>query len=299
MVQREWAPERVVDEELARRLIRAQFTELEAATLELLGEGWDMTVWLVDGRWTFRFPRKEFALPGIGREIALLPGLAERLPLPVPVPTLVGEPSDEFDWPFYGAPFLPGRELAHAGLDDAARVELARPFAEFLRTLHSLELDDELPVDPVRRADMRFRVPRGREFLERVRAEGLWQPPPLVDEIFEAGLALAPPEPGSVCHGDLHLRHLLVDHGLPSAVIDWIDLSRNDPSVDVVLYWGALPPEGRTAFVEAYGGLTNDQLLRARVLSLFLCSVLALYGHHEGLPSLRDEAVAALERTVS
>jgi aminoglycoside phosphotransferase (APT) family kinase protein len=297
MVQREWAPERVVDEELARRLIRAQLPELEAATLELLGEGWDMTVWLVDGRWTFRFPRKEFALPGIRREIELLPGLAQRLPLPIPVPTLVGEPSAEFDWPFYGAPFLPGRELADAGLDDTTRSELARPFAEFLRTLHSLRLEAELPVDPVRRADMSFRVPKGREFLERVVAERLWRPPPLADEIFEAGAALPPPEPSAVCHGDLHLRHLLVDDGRPSAVIDWIDLSRNDPAVDIVLYWCALPPEGRTAFLEAYGALTDDQLLRARVLSLFLCSVLALYGHHEGLPRLREEAVAGLERT--
>jgi aminoglycoside phosphotransferase (APT) family kinase protein len=297
MVQREWAPERVVDEQLARRLIAAQFPELELATLELLGAGWDTTVWLADGRWTFRFPRKEFALPGIAREIALLPGLARRLPLPIPVPTLIGEPSEEFDWPFYGAPFLPGGELAEAALDETARVALARPFAEFVRTLHSLELDAELPVDPVRRADMSFRVPKGREFLERVVAEGLWQPSPLADEIFEEGLALSPPEPGTVCHGDLHLRHLLVDGGRPSAVIDWIDLSWNDPSVDVVLYWCALPGEGRAAFLDAYGGLSEDQLLRARVLSLFLCSVLALYGHHEGLPRLRDEAVGGLERT--
>jgi aminoglycoside phosphotransferase (APT) family kinase protein len=297
MVQREWAPERVVDDELARRLIRAQFPQLDAEALELLGEGWDMTVWLVDGRWTFRFPRKEFALPGIRREIELLPVLAQRLPLPIPVPTFVGEPSDEFDWPFYGAPFLPGRELADAALDDAGRVGLARPFAEFLRVLHSLDLDADLPVDPVRRADMSFRVPKGRDFLDQVVAEGLWQPPSLAEEIFDSGAGLPPPEPSTVCHGDLHLRHLLVEAGRPSAVIDWIDLSRNDPAVDVVLYWCALPPSGRAVFLETYGGLTDDQLLRARVLSLFLCSVLALFGHHEGLPRLRDEAVAGLART--
>jgi aminoglycoside phosphotransferase (APT) family kinase protein len=297
MVQREWAPERVVDEKLARRLIRAQFPELEPATLELLGEGWDTTVWLVDGRWTFRFPRRKATLPGIRNEIELLSGLAERLPLPIPVPTLIGEPSKAFEWPFYGAPFLPGRELADAGLDDAARVALARPFGEFLRTLHTLELNADLPVDPVRRSDVSFRVPKGREFLARVVAEELWEPPPLADEIFAAGAALPPAETGTVCHGDLHLRHLLVDGNRPSAVIDWIDLSWNDPSVDVVLYWCALPSEGRAAFLDAYGGLSEDQLLRARVLSLFLCAMLALYGHHERFPRLRDEAVAGLERT--
>jgi aminoglycoside phosphotransferase (APT) family kinase protein len=299
VIRNEWAPELVVDERLARELVGGQFPELELGSLELLGEGWDMTVWLVDGEWTFRFPRREFALPGLRREIENLPVLAERLPLPIPVPTLIGQPTDSFKWPFYGARFLPGTELADAALDDEARVALARPFAEFLRALHGTELDADLPLDPVRRADMSFRVPKGREFVANVIAEALWEPPPLVEEIFGAALELPPPEPAAVCHGDLHLRHLLVDGGAPSAVIDWIDLSRNDPAVDVVLYWCTFPPEGRTAFLDAYGGLSEEQLLRSRVLSIFLCSVLALYGHHEGLPRLRDEAVAGLERTVS
>jgi aminoglycoside phosphotransferase (APT) family kinase protein len=300
VIRQEWAPELVVDEQLARRVVGAQFPDLRLSTLELLGEGWDMTVWLVDGEWTFRFPRREFALAGIGREIALLPGLAQRLPLPIPVPTLIGRPSEEFRWPFYGAPFLPGKEVADAELDDRERSRLARPFAEFLGALHSLDVDAELPVDPVRRADMTFRVPKGREFVAKVVEDGLWEPPPIVEEIFAAGLELPPPVPAAVCHGDLHLRHLLVhEDGGAAAVIDWIDLSRNDPAVDVVLYWSVFPPDGRAEFLDAYGGLTDEQLLRSRVLSLFLCSVLALYGHHEGLPRLRDEAVAALDRTVS
>ena len=38
-------------------------------------------------------------------------------------------------------------------------------------------------------------------------------------------------------------------------------------------------------------------MLRARVLSLFLCGTLALFGHHEGLPALKREAIAGLDRT--
>ena len=38
--------------------------------------------------------------------------------------------------------------------------------------------------------------------------------------------------------------------------------------------------------------------LRARILSLFLCGTLAVYGHHEGMPQLRREALAGLDRTV-
>ena len=46
----------------------------------------------------------------------------------------------------------------------------------------------------------------------------------------------------------------------------------------------------------AYGPLSDVQLLRARVLALFLCGTLAVYGHHEGLPALEREAIARLDR---
>jgi len=295
---REWDAEVIVEADLARRLIGEQFPELGLRTIKLLGQGWDNTVWRVDDEWTFRFPRRSYAVPGIENEMAVLPRLAGALPLPIPNPTFLGRPSEEFAWPFYGCPFLPGRELADADLSDEERIGLARPLAEFLRTLHSLDLDAELPVDPVRRADMAVRIPRTREYLSEVSSLGLWAPPSLVGKTLEAALELPPAEHTAVCHGDLHLRHLLVDeHGGPAAVIDWIDLSRNDPAVDLVLFWSLLPPDGRAEFRETYGELSEAQLLRGRVLALFLCAVLALYGRHEGLSALEREAIAGLTRT--
>ena len=296
---REWAAEVTVGAGLARRLIAEQFPELELRTLHLLGEGWDTTVWLVDDEWTFRFPRREVVLPGLENEIAVLPQLAPLLPLPIPVPTLLGEPSESFGWPFYGCPFLPGCEPAEVGLGDEARLALARPLAEFLRTLHSVRLDVELPADPVRRADLGYRVPLTAERLAELTALGLWEPPALVDEVLAAARDLPTPEPTAITHGDLHFRHLLVgERGDPSAVIDWIDVSRNDPGVDLVLFWSALPQEGRADFLDRYGPASDEQLLRGRVLALFLCATLAVWAHHEGIPSIEREAVAGLDRTV-
>jgi aminoglycoside phosphotransferase (APT) family kinase protein len=295
----EWDAEVRVDEALARQLISDQFPDLEVDELRLLGEGWDTVVWLVDGRWVFRFPRRTMVVSGLELEMRYLPEIAERLPLPIPRPTYLGEPSEAYGWPFYGAPFVPGRELAETQLDDAARAALGRPLGEFLRALHSLKPYDGLPVDPVHRADMKARVPLARERLQQLEQSGLWAPPPGAHEIVDAAAELGPPEHTAIVHGDFHLRHLLVDDdGRASAVIDWVDLSRNDPGVDLVLYWCLLPPAGRAEFRAAYGEPTEAQLLRGRVLSLFLCGVLALWGDHEGVEDVKREALTGLERTM-
>src|SRR5438093_13481464 len=131
----DWTAGLVVDERLARRLL-AQFPELEIESLRPFAEGWDYTIWLVNERWTFRFPRREIAVPGVRREIAVLPELAPLLPIPVPVPVFVGEPAEGFPWPFFGSALLPGRELADADLEDAARLEVGRALARFRRVLH-------------------------------------------------------------------------------------------------------------------------------------------------------------------
>lgn len=297
---REWSAEIAVGEELARRLIEEQFPELERRSFRLIGEGWDNTVWLLDDEWVFRFPRRSIVVQGIENEMTHLPRLAPLLPLPIPVPRFLGQPSQTFPWPFHGSRFLPGRELADAELNDHARVALARPLAEFLRALHAVDLGADLPVDPVQRAAMARRVPRAREFLAEVESLGLWRRPPVVDDILEAAQGLPTPEPTAIVHGDLHLRHLLVGAaGEPTAVIDWIDLCRSDPCVDLVLYWSALSASGRAEFRETYGSLTEDQLLRGRVLALFLCAVLAVYAHHEGAGALQRAAVAGLNRTSS
>jgi aminoglycoside phosphotransferase (APT) family kinase protein len=293
----EWQPEVTVGEALARRLIGEQFPELDRRSFRLLGEGWDNTVWLVDDRWTFRFPRRSVVVQGIENEMTYLPRLAPLLPLPIPNPTFLGRPSEAFEWPFFGCPFLPGRELADAEPSEEARGGLGRPLGEFLRKLHRVDLDADLPVDPVRRAEMAFRVPRAADRIAEVERLGLWRAPPLVEDILDAARNFPTPEPSAIVHGDLHLRHLLVaDTGEPTAVIDWIDLCRNDPCVDLVLYWCALPPEGRAEFRAAYGPLNEEQLLRGRVLALDLCGVLAVWGHHEGAGKVAQEAIGGLQR---
>jgi aminoglycoside phosphotransferase (APT) family kinase protein len=287
-----WEPEHVVDEPLARRLL-GQFPELSSEGLRLLAFGWDYTVWVVEERYAFRFPRRRIVLPGLERELAVLPQLAPLLPLPVPVPVFVGRPSEDFPWPFFGSELLPGRELAEAGLDDDGRLEAALGLAAFLRTLHDVELDEPLPLDVNRRADMTHRVPLIREQLGDIgRHEAR------AERVLAQAEGLPPPEHAAVVHGDLHMRQVLAEGTRLTGVIDWVDVCRSDPAIDLSLLWSFVPPSGRGAFLEAYGPLDEAQLIRAKVLALSLCAALAGHARAVGLAEIEREALAGLARAL-
>ncbi len=301
----EWSAERHVDATLAADLIGAQFPALRGATVEPLAEGWDNTVYVVGGRWAFRFPRRAIALPGVEREVAVLSRVARLLPLPVPEPEFVGQPSGRFPWLFWGAPLLAGRELADAGMSDADRVDAAAGVGDFLRVLHGLPIDVvadvRLPVDPMRRADAGHRVASTRDRLEALVAQGIWTWSAEVEALLDEAVDVRPSAAQPVLvHGDLHSRHLLVDsHGRAAAVIDWGDVCLADPAVDLSLGYAAFSGAARSAFLSAYGGIDAERELRARVLAVSLCAALAQYAAGEGFAGLQRESLSGLRRAVS
>lgn len=313
-----WEAEHAVTIAQAEMLIGAQFPRLRHAPVEPLASGWDNTVFLVDRRWVFRFPRREQALGCLRHETAVLPRLGPHLPLPVPEPKLIGEPSGDYPWPFWGARHLPGIELADSGLPDSGRVRAARELGGFLRVLHDPALGAEvnaqvtaetgtgLPHDPLHRADPGVRVPLARERLQQIerlgrRPEVPWyEPDPALDLLFEQAADLGPPTADPVLvHGDLHVRHLLVTAaGSACGVIDWGDVCLGDPAVDLSLGYAGFAGAARSAFTAAYGPIDPERELRARTLAVFLSAVLADYAASTGRKTLLDEALAGLRRSV-
>lgn len=295
----DWTAELVVDEELARQLLR-QFPELALKSLRPLSEGWDYTIWVVDEIWAFRFPRRKVVVPGTLRELATLPQLAPLLPVAVPEPVYVGRPAQRFPWPFFGSKLLPGQELGEAELRDDARIDVGRSLARFLRVLHAADVGHDLPTDGNRRADMSDRVPKTRAQLAELDQLGLWGRRESVDRLLDEAERLTPSSRSAVVHGDLHFRQVLVDDDARlTGVIDWVDVCRSDPAIDLSMLWSYLPSAGREAFLAEYGIVAEDQLLRARVIALSLSAALAQYGHRERFPTIEREALAGLERATT
>lgn len=175
---------------------------------------------------------------------------------------------------------FPRRAIAIAGVE--REIALLAPLAA------------QLPLDPFGRTGMAVRVPRTIEALRAI--EPLYRPPDWVSAMLEAARDL-PPAPGTVVvHGDLHFRHLLLDGGRLTGVVDWGDLCRADPAADLALYWFGLPPAAREDFLARYGRPSEEQLLRARVVATFMCAVLAAYGARTRREEIVREALGGLAR---
>ncbi len=326
----QWTAEVEVTAPFAAALIGEQFPDLGARPVTLLATGWDNTAFVVDGQWLFRFPRREIAVPGVQREIAVLPRLAARLPLPIPDPRFVGRPTSRYRWPFFGARLLPGGELADSGRSDSERAGAAASVGRFLRVLHdpglvALVEDAGLPVDPMRRGSAPVRAHRAREVLDRLEHRGIWPADRDVSRFLDqaerrapgedsAGGAADATEPGGtraadggpggghlvVSHGDLHVRHLLVDQdGSATGIIDWGDLCLADPAVDLSIAYFGFAGKARADLLSAYGRpVSAERELAARACALSLAAIQAEYAAADGRAALLQECVAGLRRAV-
>jgi aminoglycoside phosphotransferase (APT) family kinase protein len=298
-MNRPWSAEQVVSESLACSLIEAQFPALAPVRVEPLGVGWDNTAYRVNGEFVFRFPRRQVAVELLATEQRVLPAIAPRLPLAVPVPTMFGEAGDQFCWPFSGYSMLPGRPACMAVLTPHQRENSAESLARFLATLHAINASEAARLgaqpDNIGRLDLSKRVPKTRTNLEELVQSGVideWTPwLPILDEMDLS----RPAKSTSLVHGDLYARHLLVDgDALVCGVIDWGDVHIGDPAVDLSIAHSFLPPEAHGAFRRAYGRVDEDTWRVARFRALCHASVTIPYGRSIGDDDLVGEGLIAL-----
>jgi aminoglycoside phosphotransferase (APT) family kinase protein len=283
-----WDADFKLSHEAADALIGRQFPDLLPVHLELLGEGWDNSVYRVNERFAFRFPRRKLAVSLLSNEMRAMPLIAPHVPLPVPEPTHVGSPAGDYPYPFAGYRFLPGETACRRCWTDDGRARTAPVIARFLAALHSIPIDQETrgwaPGDVLHRTDLTFRA---AQLKERLRSLD-WLVPmrdlpdllALVDRLAETPPWSGPPV---WVHGDLYARHLLVDEqGDVSGIIDWGDVHVGDPALDLSIAYSFLPPSAVPKFREAYGTIGDDTWERARFRAIHYGAILAAFGDDIG-----------------
>jgi len=297
---RPWEAEHDVDRERARRLVAARFEDLADVEPEPCGVGWDNTAWRF-GEWVFRFPRRAIAVPLLETENRVLPAIAARLPLAIPVPERLGAPGPELPWPFAGYRRLPGRTACVARSDDAERPRAAPRLAKFLRALHAIDAGAARALgagpDTLQRMERAKRRDLGLERLAELERRGVDVDGSRIRAALEALPAGYRPRATALVHGDLYVRHLIVDDANElTGVIDWGDLHVGDPAIDLAVLASWVPPEARAAFEQAYGPIDDTTRLALRFRAAFHTVTLLLYALDAGAAELEREAALGLAR---
>lgn len=281
-----WTPERAWTADEVRSVIKTSWPALKASRVKPFGSGWDNAAFLIDERIVFRFAQRRIAIPLLEREWSVLPKLSASLRVPIPSPQWFGHVDR---WPFLGYPKLDGQPAADLGLSPTIRSSLAGALGLFLRELHDQPIS-EFAIDPetLGRFNLSLQTTRAEAMLaeceDGIDTQALRQ---VLDDVH--------PDPGRIVisHGDLYSRHLLLEQGRVSGVIDWGDVCLSDEAHDLMLVFGFLPPEARPAFFKEYGAISASTSSRARFRAVVHTLHVYRYARAIGDAALLAEAITS------
>ncbi|MEQ8188081.1 MAG: phosphotransferase [Candidatus Eremiobacterota bacterium] len=294
----QWHPEFKITSEMAGLLIKEQFPELSPVTLQCLGDGWDNSAFLVNNIYVFRFPRRHVAVELLETENLILPKIASYLNIPIPVPLFIGKPSAHFPWPFSGYSFIPGITACRAGLTMRDRIKLALQIAMFLKSLHSIPLEYAVTSgaepDKIGRLDLNKHIPKLYNYLDFLSENKVIIDRASVIKLVESIDIEVTHKRLTLVHGDFYMRHILVDRGYITGIIDWGDIHTGNPAIDISIAPGFLPEEGRRVFTEVYGEIDKQTWHLAKFKALNMAIILMAYGYDTGDINLLKEAETSL-----
>lgn len=220
-------------------LILDVYPELNPGEVEINTEGQNSIVLILNRAWIFRFPKYEHVAALMKGEAALLFGLQERLPLPIPEPRFL-----HLDAPpgqaFIGYRRITGeplwRETFQAIRDPKVIDHLADQLGAFLSALHRLSQVD-FPGIHLETSDS---LAYYQDFYQRIQHKlfPLMRPDSRQWADRHFGDFLAQPERFSfqpvLRHGDFGTSNLLYDaaQGALTGVLDFSGAALGDPAVD-------------------------------------------------------------------
>ena len=248
--------------DLIAELLREQHPDFAGLPLTFGARGWDNQLWRLGDDLAVRLPwATQDADELILKEHALLPAIAPRLPLQIPVPQRLGQPSERFPRPWIVTTWVAG---APADRAPATRgYEAADTLAAFLTALH-LPAPDDAPTGRHNRGGRLADSDKGfAQFLKETTDHGLISDPDAVREVWDD--ALAAPSwtgPSLWLHGDLHPANLLTRDGNFCGVVDFGDMCAGDPALDLAASWILLPDGAIDRFHQSYSSAADAATLR-------------------------------------
>lgn len=261
-----------ITEPMVRSMLKRQFPAFAELPLALLASGWDNSMYRLGTDHLIRLPRRQLGADVIKHEQRWLGQLSQDLPMPIPVPTHVGEPSDGFPWTWSIVPWIAGVSGDTEPLD----ADQAMVMAEFLRKLHQPAPPDA-PISQFRGMPLGARADTTRDRLALVNkatdlvTSDVWS---AFHEALEAPIAIEK----TWVHGDLHPRNIIVNGGAIASIIDWGDINGGDGANDLATLWMLFDDaDVRQAALDTYDA-SAEMIARARGWAVFFGAILTDVG---------------------
>ncbi len=271
MTDRMHDDEVTITDDLVRRLLEAQLPRLAGRPLERVrSTGTVNAIVRVGDDLYVRLPRVASWARDLDKELEWLPRLGPRLPLEVPEPVAVGEPTDEFPFTWAVFRWIHGEPYA---VEDVDEVAAAAAVAGFVQDLRAVSVTEGAPMGGRRPlaqldADTRDALQRSRGHIDVEAALAAW------NRALEA-----PPFEGQArvwLHGDLLPPNVLVRDSRPVAVLDFGSVGVGDPAADTIAAWTLFGQRGRAAYREALG-VDDGTWERARGYALTQAALIIPY----------------------
>jgi len=289
--------------ELIASLLREQHPDLADLPLSLGALGWDNQLWRLGYDLAVRMPWATVRADDLLRkEFTLLPDLAPRLPLPIPVPQRLGLPSERFPRTWIVTTWVPGEPADRAAVTrgDAA----ADALAGFLSALHQTTSP---PGRHDRGGSLAATSGGVAHFLAQSIERGLIAEPGRIQEVWDDAASADGwlGEPVWI-HADLHPANALTRDGHLCGIIDFGDMCAGDPACDLAAAWLLLPDGAIDRFYQRYAPAADEATRRrARgwaISKALVCLIIGDNGDNGrpgGKSSWGPPAQAAINRLIA
>jgi aminoglycoside phosphotransferase (APT) family kinase protein len=256
-----------IDIALVHRLITEQFpqwAELPIKPVEL--SGWDNRTFHLGEHMSVRLPSAADYAKKVEQEQRWLPKLAPLLPLQIPVPLAMGEPSAGYPWQWSIYKWLDGKTASIDRINNLC--QFATTLGDFLCALQKIDTNG----GPLAGAHNFYRggllTTYDAEARQAIKTLGDDIDVDAVTTVWNEALASTWPSAPVWVHGDVAIGNLLVVNGHLNAIIDFGCMGVGDPACDLVLAWTFFKGDSRDAFRAAIP-LDNDTWARGRGWALW------------------------------
>ena len=254
---------------LVKRLIANQFleyTQLPIRSVEK--QGHDNRTFRLGQDMLVRMPSAKEYAEKVAIEQKLLPLLQPHLTVDIPIPIAMGQPSNDYPFPFSIYRWVEGISANLVRIDDITLNIIAAQLATFLKELQSINtLNGPAPgqhnwwrVDHISVYDKgaRQQIHDLSGIIDIDKAIVLWQ------QACDTKWSNAP----VWIHGDFASGNILIRDGKLNGIIDFGGIAVGDPACDLVLAWTFLRGQSRKIFKEILN-IDSDTWLRAKAWCLW------------------------------